>query len=48
MPKEFAAMLAGMDRAIAQGAEDRVTDSVQRVTGRPARTFRALAERELR
>ncbi|MHA7958836.1 NAD(P)H-binding protein [Streptomyces sp. L500] len=48
MPEEFAAMLAGMDRAIAEGAEDRVTDSVRRVTGRPARGFRAVAERELR
>ncbi|MFE2147319.1 NAD(P)H-binding protein [Streptomyces sp. NPDC059456] len=48
MPGEFAAMLAGMDRAIAEGAEDRVTDCVQRLTGRPARSFRAVAERELR
>ncbi|MFC5218190.1 NAD(P)H-binding protein [Streptomyces coerulescens] len=48
MPEEFAAMLADMDRAIAGGAEDRVTDSVQRLTGRPAGSFRALVERELR
>jgi uncharacterized protein YbjT (DUF2867 family) len=48
MPEEFAAMLAGMDRAVAEGAEDRVTDSVQRLTGRPAGSFRALVERELR
>ncbi|MER5796458.1 NAD(P)H-binding protein [Streptomyces sp. NPDC001980] len=48
VPPEFAAMLAGLDRAIAEGAEDRVTDTVRRLTGRPARTFRALAERELR
>ncbi|MFD3943909.1 NAD(P)H-binding protein [Streptomyces sp. NPDC058579] len=47
MPEEFATMLADMDRAIAQGAEDRVTDTVLRVTGRPARGFRAVAEREL-
>ncbi len=46
VPVEFAAMLAGMDRAIAEGAEDRVTDTVQRLTGRPPRTFRALVERE--
>ena len=44
IPEEFAAMLAGMDRAIAQGSEDRVTDAVQRLTGRPARTFRAFLE----
>ncbi|MFD8142876.1 NmrA family NAD(P)-binding protein [Streptomyces sp. NPDC059708] len=47
MPAGFAAMLAGMDRAIAEGAEDRVTDTVERLTGRPAGGFRALAEREL-
>jgi uncharacterized protein YbjT (DUF2867 family) len=44
IPEEFAAMLAGMDRAIAEGSEDRVTDTVQRLTGRPARTFRAFLE----
>jgi uncharacterized protein YbjT (DUF2867 family) len=44
IPEEFAAMLAGLDRAIAEGAEDRVTDAVQRLTGRPARTFRAFLE----
>ncbi|MDT0612960.1 NmrA family NAD(P)-binding protein [Streptomyces lancefieldiae] len=48
VPAEFAAMLAGMDLAIAEGAEDRVTDTVQRLTGRPARTFRAHLERETR
>ncbi|MFF4526260.1 NAD(P)H-binding protein [Streptomyces bluensis] len=46
MPLEFASVLAGLDRAIAEGAEDRVTDTVQRLTGRPARTFRALLERQ--
>ncbi|WP_150251469.1 NmrA family NAD(P)-binding protein [Nocardiopsis deserti] len=48
VPVEFAAMLADMDRAIAEGAEDRITDTVQRLTGRPPRTFRALLERETR
>ncbi|MGZ0235954.1 NmrA family NAD(P)-binding protein [Streptomyces sp. CPS1] len=48
VPVEFAAMLAGMDRAIAEGAEDRITDTVQRLTGRPPHTFRALVEREMR
>ncbi|MET7684261.1 NAD(P)H-binding protein [Streptomyces sp. NPDC005423] len=48
VPVEFAAILAGMDRAIAEGAEDRITDTVQRLTGRPPRTFRALLEREMR
>jgi uncharacterized protein YbjT (DUF2867 family) len=48
VPVEFAALLAAMDRAIAAGAEDRVTDTVRRLTGRPPRTFRALLEREMR
>ncbi|MFR9787648.1 NmrA family NAD(P)-binding protein [Streptomyces sp. MB22_4] len=48
LPVEFAAILAGMDRAIAEGAEDRVTDTVQRLTGRPAHTFRAVLARETR
>lgn len=47
MPLEFAAMLAGMDRAIAEGSEDRTTDTVHRLTGRPPGSFRAFAEREL-
>ncbi|SDI16314.1 Uncharacterized conserved protein YbjT, contains NAD(P)-binding and DUF2867 domains [Sinosporangium album] len=48
VPPEFAVILAGMDRAIAEGAEDRVTDTVQRLTGRPPRTFRSLLYKELR
>ncbi|MDQ0808666.1 uncharacterized protein YbjT (DUF2867 family) [Streptomyces sp. B3I7] len=47
VPAEFAAMLAGMDRAIAEGAEDRITDTVQRLTGRPPHSFRAVLEREM-
>ncbi|MCZ9340241.1 NmrA family NAD(P)-binding protein, partial [Streptomyces sp. TRM76130] len=38
VPTEFAAILADMDRAIAGGAEDRITDTVHRLTGRPPRT----------
>ncbi|GAA3981369.1 NAD(P)H-binding protein [Streptomyces marokkonensis] len=47
VPPEFASMLAGMDSAIAEGAEDRITGTVQRLTGRPARRFRDLLEREM-
>ncbi|MFG3224731.1 NAD(P)H-binding protein [Kitasatospora sp. NPDC048194] len=47
LPVEFAAMLAGMDRAIAGGAEDRITDTVQRLTGRPPRSFQELLRSEL-
>ncbi|TPQ24071.1 NmrA family NAD(P)-binding protein [Streptomyces sporangiiformans] len=45
--REFAALLAGMDRAIAEGAEDRTTDVVQRLTGRRPHSFRAVVEREM-
>lgn len=48
VPVEFAALLAGLDLAIARGAEDRVTDTVQRLTGRPPGTFRALLHRTAR
>ncbi|MFG1665126.1 NAD(P)H-binding protein [Streptomyces sp. Y7] len=47
IPLEFATMLAGMDRAIAGGAEDRTTDTVERLTGRAPGTFRAFVEREV-
>ncbi|MFD5285295.1 NAD(P)H-binding protein [Streptomyces rubrogriseus] len=46
VPPDFAALLADLDRAIAQGAEDRTTDTVERVTGRPPRAFREVVERE--
>ncbi|MET9610966.1 NmrA family NAD(P)-binding protein [Streptomyces sp. NPDC006512] len=47
IPLEFATMLAGMDRAIAEGAEDRTSDAVERLTGRAPGTFRAFVEREV-
>ncbi|MFD7908189.1 NAD(P)H-binding protein [Kitasatospora sp. NPDC059747] len=47
MPREFAELLAGMDGEIAGGAEDRTTDTVRRLTGRPPTGFRTVAEREL-
>ncbi|MFJ1749809.1 NmrA family NAD(P)-binding protein [Streptomyces sp. NPDC088116] len=43
IPAEFAALLAGLDRAIAEGAEDRVTPTVEEVTGRPPRSFADFA-----
>lgn len=48
IPPEFATMLAEMDRAIADGAEDRTSDAVERLTGRAPGTFRAFVEREVR
>ncbi|RKS08830.1 uncharacterized protein YbjT (DUF2867 family) [Nocardiopsis sp. Huas11] len=46
IPPEFAALLAGMDLAIAAGAEDRTTDTVLRLTGRPPTDLRTVAARE--
>ena len=46
IPDEFAKALAAMDVAISGGAEDRVTDTVERITGRPARHFGAFAAKE--
>ncbi|MEU3053160.1 NAD(P)H-binding protein [Streptomyces griseus] len=48
IPVPFAELLAGLDRAIAEGAEDRVTDTVLRVTGRPPGDFDTFVGRELR
>jgi uncharacterized protein YbjT (DUF2867 family) len=43
MPERYADLLVGLDAAIRAGAEDRVTDTVERVTGRPPRSFEAFA-----
>jgi uncharacterized protein YbjT (DUF2867 family) len=40
MPAEFAAVLAGLDALIATGAQATVTDTVPRLTGRPAASVR--------
>jgi uncharacterized protein YbjT (DUF2867 family) len=47
VPAEFAKALAAMDVAISGGAEERVTDTVHRVTGRPARRFSSFVAREI-
>lgn len=39
IPRSYALTLAGMDEAIAKGAEDRITLEVERITGRPANNF---------
>jgi len=43
VPEQFADLLAGMDEAIAGGAEDRTSDVVERVTGHAPRSFTDLA-----
>ncbi|XXY53620.1 ergot alkaloid biosynthesis protein [Sorangium sp. So ce269] len=43
MEPAYARILAGMDTAIAGGSEDRTTDTVLRVTGRPPRSLEAFA-----
>lgn len=40
LPREFAAILAQLDEDIRGGAEDRVTTTVEDVTGRPPRSLR--------
>jgi uncharacterized protein YbjT (DUF2867 family) len=45
LPREVAAVLAGLDEDIRKGAEDRVTTTVQDVTGKPARPFREFVSR---
>ncbi|GGR75505.1 oxidoreductase [Streptomyces aureoverticillatus] len=39
IPAEFARVLAALDDAISEGAENRVTDTVRRLTGRAPRAF---------
>ena len=43
MPESYAALLANLDDAIKNGAEDRVTSTVKAVTGRPPRPFADFA-----
>lgn len=45
IPDAYAALLAGMEGVIAGGSEDRTTDAVLRITGRPPRAFREVAAR---
>lgn len=43
LPDVYADLLAAMDAAIARGDEDRTTDTMERVTGRPPTALRAFA-----
>ncbi|MGW6058591.1 NmrA family NAD(P)-binding protein [Streptomyces sp. NPDC055189] len=43
IPEDFARILAAMDDSIAHGSEDRVAPTVERITGRAARSFADLA-----
>lgn len=47
VPADFAAVLAELDGDISRGAEDRVTGSVEQITGTPARSFGAFVDEEL-
>ncbi|NJQ00076.1 NAD(P)H-binding protein [Streptomyces zingiberis] len=47
LPADFAAVMAGLDLAIADGAEDRTTDTVLRITGRPPTDFRTHVRRAM-
>jgi ergot alkaloid biosynthesis protein len=43
VPQDFAEILTALEEVIVAGAEDRVTDTVERVTGRPPSTFLQFA-----
>jgi uncharacterized protein YbjT (DUF2867 family) len=47
LPRSLADVLAAMDASIAAGAEDRVTDTVERLTGRPPRSLREVVSEGL-
>ena len=47
VPAELVKVLAAMDVAIADEDEDRVTDTVERITGRPARSFSTFETKEI-
>lgn len=47
IPAEYAVALAALDESIAEGAENRITGEVERVTGRPPTRFADFAGREL-
>ena len=42
IPDAYAGFLAALEASIADGTEDRTTDTVLRITGRPPRSFRAF------
>ncbi|KAL8645027.1 MAG: hypothetical protein Q9210_006943 [Variospora velana] len=44
VPEEYAKFLAGKDTKIKQGGEEYLNDTVEKVTGRPPKTFREFAE----
>lgn len=48
IPPEYATFLAAMEDDLRVGSEDRVTDTVERVTGRPPRSFEAWARDQAR
>ncbi|MFI9503625.1 NmrA family NAD(P)-binding protein [Nocardia sp. NPDC052566] len=48
LPADFALMLAALDDDIRAGAENRITHTVERITGRPPRSFAEFVTEELR
>jgi len=47
LSKSYAEVLAGMDAQIAMGSEDRVTDAVIRLTGKPPRDFASFVSQNI-
>ena len=44
MPSQYAQVLAELDARIAAGSENRLTDEVLRIIGRPPTSFQQFAE----
>lgn len=44
MPEGYATVLAGLETNIKQGEEEYLNDTVEKVTGRPPKSFREFAE----
>jgi hypothetical protein len=44
MPEVFAKFMTRLEASTAAGAEDTTDDAVERITGRPPKTFAAWAE----
>lgn len=47
IPTDYAAVLAGLDDLVRSGAQARVTDVVERLTGHPPRPLRAVPAEDL-
>lgn len=47
LPRDYAAVLAGLDQAIAEGVEDRITDDVEKLSGQKSKDFASFLEENI-